>query len=199
VIPVAPQPEPNDFGKTVRTPGSKWIRKSGLNLTEPVPPKTEIPSHWTKCIPALRKAYSGICAYTGVFIPLVVGAPSVEHFLAKSKRLDQAYEWLNYRFVCAKMNSRKRDFDDVLDPFTLEPDMFVLNIVNGAIKPRSGLDAEKRLLVKRTIERLDLDDVECREMRLEFIKDFLTAEITAANLKRRAPFIYLELKRQNLL
>jgi uncharacterized protein (TIGR02646 family) len=199
VIPVAPQPEPVDFARAVRAPGMKWIRKSGLNPQNPVPTGTAIPPHWTKCLPALRSAYGSICAYAGVFVPLVVGAPSVEHFLAKSKRLDQAYEWANYRFVCAKMNSRKRNFDDVLDPFTLETEMFVLNAVNGAIMANPSLSASKQRRVGKTIRRLDLDDVECREMRLSYVNDYINHDISQRQLERHAPFVYLEMKRQNLL
>lgn len=205
MIPVAPQPEPVEFAGTVRAPGIKWIRKSGLNPQEPVPSGTNLPPHWTKCLPALRSAYSGICAYAGVFVPPVVGAPSVEHFLAKSERLDQAYEWVNYRFVCAKMNSRKRNFDDVLDPFTLEPEMFVLNLVNGGIMANSSLNITKRQRVSKTIKRLNLDDAECREMRLFYIDGWLLNQrnrddgVTLGQLKLHAPFVYLEMKRQNLL
>ncbi len=103
MIPVRPQPEPPDFDSLVRKPGGKWIQKSGLNPNQPVPSRTKIPSHWTKCLPALREAYGGICAYVCVYVPRVVGAPSVEHFVPKSLHLNQAYEWNNYRFVCAKM------------------------------------------------------------------------------------------------
>ena len=177
----------------------KWIRKSGLNPQNPVPTGTVIPSYWTKCLPTLRRAYGGICAYAGVFVPLMVGAPSVEHFLAKSKRLDQAYEWINYRFVCAKMNSRKRDFDDVLDPFTLEPEMFVLNLVNGGIMANSSLNITKRQRVSRTIKRLSLDDAECREMRLSYVNDYINRDISQRQLERHAPFVYLEMKRQRFL
>jgi uncharacterized protein (TIGR02646 family) len=199
VIPVAPQPEPPDFDTLVRTPGSKWIAKSRLDPNQPVPAKTKIPAHWTKCLPALREAYGGFCAYVCVFVPKVVGAPSVEHFVPKSQHLNQAYEWNNYRFVCAKMNSRKRDFEDVLDPFTLEPESFELNLGNGGIAPHPRLNVVKRREAKKTIKRLKLDDTECRELRLGFIQAFRIQQITADYLKTQAPFIWLEMQRQGAL
>ena len=50
------------------------------------------------------------------WIPPVTGGRSVEHFAPKKKHRDFAYEWDNHRLVCSVMNSRKRDFEDVLDP-----------------------------------------------------------------------------------
>jgi uncharacterized protein (TIGR02646 family) len=199
VIPVTPQPEPQDFAKLVRAPGLKWIKKSGLNPNQPVPSGTEIPSHWTKCLSVLRDAYGGICAYVCVYVPKVVGAPSVEHFVPKSRHLNQAYEWNNYRFVCAKMNSRKHDFEDVLDPFILEPESFELNLGDGGIAPHPRLNAVERREAVKTIKRLKLDDAECRSMRLEFIQAFRTHQITAEYLNRQAPFIWFEMQRQGAL
>lgn len=196
VIPIAPQPEPQDFAKLVRAPGLKWIAKSGLNPNQPVPSGTEIPSYWTKCLPALREVYGGICAYVSVYVPKVVGAPSVEHFVPKSRHLNQAYDWSNYRFVCAKMNSRKRDFEDVLDPFALEPESFELNLGDGSVAPHPRLGGLKCQQVMATIARLDLDDLECRELRLEFIQAFRTNQITAGYLKLQAPFVWFEMQRQ---
>ncbi len=205
MIPVVPQPEPADFEQLVRKPGLKWLKKSGLDPTLPVPAKTIIPPHWRKCLPHLHKAYDGICAYMCVDVPWFEGSPSVEHFVPKSKRLEMAFEWDNFRFVCTKMNSRKRDFEDVLDPFTLEPDLFILRLGSGGLEPHPNLIGEKLKMVQKTIQRLDLDDQECRDKRLEYIDGVLLNQkdkedgITIGHLKRRAPFVWQEMKRQGWL
>jgi uncharacterized protein (TIGR02646 family) len=205
MIPVVPQPEPADFEQLVRKPGLKWLKKSGLDPSLPAPTKTKIPPHWRKCLPHLHKAYGGICTYVCVYVPKMVGASSVEHFVPKSRNLNQAYEWSNYRFVCAKMNSRKRDFEDVLDPFTIEPDLFVLRLGSGKLDPHPSLTGDKLKVVKETIKRLDLDDQECRDKRLEIINDVLLNQsdkddgMTVGQLKRHAPFVWQEMKRQGWL
>jgi uncharacterized protein (TIGR02646 family) len=199
VIPVAPQPEPTDFDLKVRQPGLRWIKKQGLDPAVPVPTGTEIPSHWTKCLPDLRRLYNEVCAYTGLFVPKVTGAPTVEHFAPKSKRLSLAFEWTNYRFVCAKINSRKRDFEDVLDPFVLQVRTFELNLINGGIAPGNQLNVAQAKKARATIERLDLDDAECREVRLEYIDEFTKKNISEDYLKRKAPFVWFEMKRQGWL
>jgi uncharacterized protein (TIGR02646 family) len=199
LIPVAPQPEPADFDKNVRKPGLKWIAKSGLDLLKPIPGGTKIPSYWTKNLPELRRVYGGICAYVCVYIELVTGSPSVEHFVPKSKALNQAYEWDNYRLACTKINSRKRDFLDVLDPFTLAVGWFELNLLDGSIFPNTALTALQRKKVQQTIDRLKLDDAECRELRLAYFNDFLAKEISGAYFKKRSPFVWLEAQRQGML
>jgi uncharacterized protein (TIGR02646 family) len=143
--------------------------------------------------------YGGICAYVCVYIELVTGSPSVEHFVPKSKALNQAYEWDNYRLACTKINSRKRDFLDVLDPFTLAAGWFELNLLDGSIFPNTALTAAHRKKVQQTIDRLKLDDAECRELRLSHFNDFVAKEISSAYFKKRSPFVWLEAQRQGML
>ena len=199
MIPVTPQPEPADFDAKVRGPGLAWIAGSGLDPTKPVPSGTQIPSHWTKCLPQLRTAYGAVCGYVCVFIELVTGSPSVEHFLPKSKRLNLAYEWSNYRLACTKINSRKNNFEDVLDPFKVKPNEFQLDLLTGGIFPNPALTAARKKKVQATIDRLKLDDAECRELRLSYFNEYAAQEISSMYFKKRSPFVWLEAQRQGLL
>lgn len=63
------------------------------------------------------------------------------------------------------MNARKRDFEDVLDPFEIEDGWFVLDLSMLQIKPAEHLDAAMRARVEATIERLGLNDQECIDAR----------------------------------
>lgn len=63
MIPVAPQPEPNDFDVKVRQPGSAWLAKKGLTAIAPLPTETEPPPYWRACLDELHRSYGGICAY----------------------------------------------------------------------------------------------------------------------------------------
>lgn len=115
MISVQEQPEPPDFSKKVRDPGSAFIHQ----LSYPVKWKNR--EYWRRSLHDLHTAYHGICAYSAHWIPCVTGAATVDHFIPKSIAPQFAYEWKNYRLASSKMNSRKGDYQDVLDPFGLQP------------------------------------------------------------------------------
>lgn len=196
MIPVAPQPEPAEFDTRVRQKGLAWLREKELDLNEPLPVGTEIPAYWQGwCLQELHASYGGICAYLGIYVEQVVGNATVDHYHGKKAHPRLAYEWVNYRFACATMNSRKGEETDVLDPFTLTPNLFHLDLLTGALRPR--IDSENPLFpaVKATIERLKLDDAKCRALRRKFYLDYRTG-MPLAFLRRDAPFVYQEAVRQ---
>lgn len=186
MIPVALQPEPDSFDQQVRQLGNQWLASNPTATAENYPP------YWRKCLADLHTAYSGICAYVGTYINPTTGASSVDHFVAKSRRPDLAYEWANYRLACLRMNARKRDFDDVLDPFTISENRFQLVLLTGEIKPAFLNDVD----ALNTIQRLGLDQENFREERYTYFLDYLKGEISADYLCRRAPFVYQEAVRQ---
>lgn len=124
---------------------------------------------------------------------------SVDHFIAKSALAGLAYEWSNYRLACSVMNSRKRDFDDVLDPFELESDWFRLDLTCGRIFPNPELEPAQTALVTQTISRLGLDDPLCRELRMRWFDEYLTEPLPESYLRRKSPFVWAEAQRQGLL
>jgi len=200
MIPVQPQPEPDFFDAQVRTKGLAHLKAKGYALDETLPGGATIASYWRgDCLTALHKAYDGVCAYLCVFVERCTGGISVDHFIAKSSLAGLAYEWSNYRLACSTMNSRKRDFDDVLDPFELSPDWFRLELTTGRIFPNPDLDDATRAQVGQTIKRLGLDDPLCREMRVRWIDEYLREPLPNDFLRKKAPFVWAEVKRQGLL
>ncbi len=199
MIPVQSQPEPSSFDAKVRQKGLQWIQKSGLNIAQPVPVGTQVKPLWQVCLPELLEAYGRICAYVCIYIEEVTGSATVEHFVPKSRRLDLAYEWSNYRLVCGAMNGSKSNFEDVLDPFTLKKGTFQINLVNGAILVNAKLTASSKTRALETVSRLKLDSPKCRRLRLRYFNKYIQNQIDAAFLREQAPFVYLEMKRQNLL
>ena len=199
MIPVKPQPEPAGFDTQVRQKGLRWIQASGLDSTQPVPVGLKVKPLWQVCLPELLEAYGRICAYVCVYIEEVTGSATVEHFAPKSRRLDLAYEWSNYRLVCGAMNGSKSNFEDVLDPFTLNKATFRLNLVNGAILVNTKLQASSKTKALETISRLKLDSPKCRRLRLRYFNKYIQHQIDAAFLQEQSPFVYLEMKRQKLL
>ncbi len=86
VIPVALQPEPENFDGDVRKKGIMWLNERKNSLNSPPPKASLLPNYWVKTNRQLYDAYSGICAYLAIFFEWVTGAGSTEHFIAKSVR-----------------------------------------------------------------------------------------------------------------
>lgn len=184
---IEPRPEPKDFDERVRQPGLKAISEGRVPL----------PDYWRRCSHQLRQEYREICAYSCLRIPKVVGMSTVEHLAAKSKQPALAYEWSNYRLVCGLMNSRKREFEDVLDPFKIGEDWFELELVFFQLKPAAHLINESTIeAIKETIDRLKLNDNECCTDRRERYEEWQYGEVNDRYMERTAPHIHREAVRQ---
>jgi hypothetical protein len=96
------------------------------------------------------------------------------------------------------MNARKGDHEDVLDPFTIAQNTFILNL--STLSPEPGLNLSQKFIrkVKSTIRRLKLDDDVCAETRIEWLQLYSKKELTLTGLKKRAPFLAHEIERQGL-
>ena len=199
MIPVQEKPEPSNFNAKVRMPGLKWIDSQGLDTNQPVPTGTKLNPFWRNCLDELHREYEGVCAYSAIYVERVTGGVSADHFVAKSSNLALAYEWSNYRLACLTMNSRKRDFEDVLDPFSLAPDTFRLELVTGSIYPNPAFGAPAKREAQATIDRLGLDNPSFRELRARHFQEYCQNEYTAAFLKKRSPFVWYEANRQGVL
>lgn len=217
MIPVIPAPEPTTFDARVRQPGLSAIdelvgrpprlvrpgrgRKQLLIDGSPITREDQIPARafpdfWTRILPELHAAYKGLCAYLAVYIERVTGARSVDHMVPKSRSWTVVYEWTNYRLACSWMNAHKNDAPDVLDPFLIGDDWFQLELVGFQVLPGATLSLAVRRQVQETIDRLDLNDHECRKLRTAYAEAYSTGDISWTYLVRRAPFVARELDRQ---
>lgn len=199
MIPVTLQPEPASFDERVRQPGLRWLHEHAIPLDVRLDPGTKIHPFWREVLDDLHARYGGICAYLCVFVERCTGGVSTDHFVAKSRRAGLAYEWSNYRLACSTMNSRKREFDDVLDPFTVVPDTFRLELVTGRIHPSHDLGPVDVEAARATIDRLGLDEPICREMRARRFLDYIERRVSQEHLRRYSPFLWIEARRQGLL
>jgi len=194
VIPVALQPEPANFNAKVRLPGRQFLRRT----PHPTRKQWSKNNYWNKSIQDLGAAYGDICAYCAEWIPPITGACSVDHFVPKSSRPPLAYEWSNFRFAASRYNNLKGDFTDVLDPFSLSADWFILDFTSLQEKPNDILGAAEKLSVQKTLDRLQLNDQRAIDSRERWIDAYANGEITFDFLRRTAPFIAYELERQGL-
>jgi len=96
---------------------------------------------------------------------------------AESKYPGKAYEWNNYRLMCGTLNGRKKDFEDVLDPFRSQMaccDRVSILVCEAFGQPRAGRAKQ----VRATIDRLKLNDEgTCLKARERYVKRYCRGEI----------------------
>lgn len=211
MIRVEPRPEPSDFDDKVRSPGLRAIAEMSGQPAESRPGRKrkvrevieskDLPDYWTCCLDDLHTAYGGVCAYSCLHIPHVVGSKTTDHFSPKTAKVspkpEDAYEWANYRLACGLMNSRKGT-KVVIDPFTIDgkENWFQLDLSTMGISPNPRLPDELRAQVRATIDALSLDDEELRGARASWYQPYLEGQITFTFLKRKCPFLADEIVRQ---
>lgn len=211
MIRVEPQPEPLDFHEKVRKPGLRALaelrgqpaeaRRGPKRQVKETITSDDLPDYWTKCLDDLHRAYRGICAYLCIHIPAGVGSKTTDHFSPKAPRispkLEDAYEWSNYRLACGLMNTRKGE-ETIIDPFLIDGTWFHLDLSTMAISASTDpeLPVELRTRVEHTIRILGLDDDECRRARGDWYQPYLDGEIAFSFLEKKCPFLAAEILRQ---
>ena len=200
MIPVKAAPEPSDFDRTVRQPGLRAIaemvgeaaqRRAGKPFDQVADardmiPAASFPPYWREALDDLQAAYHRICAYLCVRIST---DPSVDHYVAKSRRWDLVYEWSNYRLACAAMNSYKGEYGDVLDPFELQDGWFALELVEFQVVAGVGLADSDVHRVQETIRRLHLNVPRLCGIRAEYAEARWSGDITDEYLTRHSPWL----------
>lgn len=153
--------------------------------------------YWRDALNDMCDAYGRICAFSAFRIETVTGSRSIEHFKPKSLCPSEAYEWTNYRLVCGLLNGRKKNAQDVLDPFEIPHDTFDVVATSGEIIVHRNCPAHFRNRAETTLRRLRPGDGECNAKRLEHIRLFLTGSprIEAAD----SPFVHRCLQQQRLI
>ena len=192
MISVAPQPEYPQFDAEVRRPGLVFLESN------PHPSAREFRKHsyWSKAKEKLHTAYSGLCAYTSMRL---ADAGSVDHFRPKVKYPHLAYEWDNYRLTRPKINTRKGDTEDVIDPFEVKLGWFILDLPSCLIRPGSEIDEESAKAVDATIQILQLNtDDNLVQERCNFLVQLAEGNITLGFLDWYYPFLSAEVKRQGV-
>lgn len=200
MIPVTRQDEPAYFNNQIRRPGRAFLRR------RPAPTTQQIRSNnlWRLCHDDLHYLYGGICAYSAQWTPrqrrpASIEHSSVDHFVPISAKHNLAYEWNNYRLARARVNSNKGDSTDVLDPFLIQPDWFVINFRTFLIRPNDGLSAALEGQIEDSITQLGLNDNDFVGERVGLLQAYAEgppAGVDFTFLEQRYPFIAYELTRQ---
>lgn len=183
--------------RAVRKPDGSTIEE--LITREVDLPSSEFHPYWTAALDDLMAAYDEVCAYSCFRIHRITGAQSVDHFAPRSRAWDRVYTWSNYRLACSRLNARKRDFTDVLDPFEVRTGWFRLELVGFQVLPGLSLRGDVAQRVRDTIERLGLGDADMRGAREEHAERYWCGEVSLRVLQEESPFVAFELARQERL
>lgn len=192
MIRVTPKPEYPSFDIDVRSPGAAFLATCPAPTSEQFRKK----NFWSRAARELHAAYSGVCAYTAMYLP---ERGSVDHFLPKAIHPHLAYEWSNFRLAGGRVNNSKGDLTDILDPFEVQDDWFYMDVPACLLKPNPNLDKDLRSRITGTINslRLNQDDNYVQE-RCNILMEYARGEVTMGFLERRYPFLAKEVNRQGL-
>ena len=200
LIPVTPSVEPADFDVKVRKPGVAFLN------TTPHPNASAWRNHqyWRRALGDLLTAYKNICSYSGSWTKVNVSGittpqdSSVDHFKPKSTAPAEAYEWANFRLSRMRLNNRKGNHTDVLDPFILPNGWFTLDFRSFLIRPSQTLSKSDKGKVQKTIDRLELNtDSDYVQERVTVIQEYCVGTSTLAMLEKLWPFIAREMRIQD--
>lgn len=197
MIPIKPQPEPDDFDQKVRKPGLAFLSKFPNPTNRDYENKKA--TYWRKSLRDLYDACNHICAYSAQWIPYDTGSPAVDHFIPKTVNPELAYEWDNFRLICSKMNSIKGTKTEIIDPFFLPADSFIINFPSMLIKPNPNLLEPLKSRVVYTIKELKLNEEMWQLGRSYKLIDYCKKQYSFDHLKEKYPFIAYELERQGLV
>jgi hypothetical protein len=173
-------PEPADFDVDVRRPGTKWLAAN--------PAARRPKALWTPYTPTLETGYGGLCGYAAMLDPT---GGTVDHYRSFTNHRELAYEWSNYRFASATMNSRKRAQDDrVLDPEEVRAGWFEILLPSLQMRTTGKVPARLRSKAAHTLDQLGLANGErIIRWRRSWYALFQRGELSLEGLRTVAPLI----------
>jgi hypothetical protein len=190
LIKVNPCPEPSNFDHDVRKPGEIFLKKQDFTK------KIKFRNYWKNISKQLRDSYQSTCAYTCRYL---VSSYSVDHFLPKDICPQLAYEWSNYRLASQKVNNYKANSFDVIDPFYVGDNWFVIDFPSCLVVADDNLSPLVKERVEKTIEilRLNKDD-DFVQARCDLMMHYITNDISFDFLSKWDPFLAKEVERQGI-
>ena len=177
MIPVAPVAEPSGFDERARRPGNAWLAKNE-GVARPR-------DFWSPFRAVLADGFGDRCGYTAMFEP--VG--TVDHFRSYKTNPELAYEWANYRYVAAWINSAKKT-SEVLDPYEVGEGWFEVLLPSLQLVATDKVPPERKALVEQTVKGLPIaHDERVLRQRRAWYKQYTEGHLSLEGLRKWAPLI----------
>ena len=175
-----PVPEPDDFNEKAEKPGNAWLAAN--------PDSKRPKDYWTKFKGKLADGFRNLCAYSAMYEP--VG--TVDHFVSYHEDQSRAYDWENYRYCAAWINSSKKNVlsSHLLDPFEIGNGWFEIHLPSLQLRVSDNIPEEFRDRAEYVLTRLHLrDDERVMRQRREWYSMFQEGDLTRDGLEGKAPLI----------
>nr|WP_226590809.1 hypothetical protein [Microseira wollei] len=171
-----PPAEPPEFEQKARQPGNNWLAKNPE-------PKRRPRDYWSPFKTNLADGFGNLCGYWVMYEP--VG--TVDHYLCCENYRHLAYEWNNYPYASAWINSSKGTLDDqILDPFQVGEDWFEIILPSLQLVLTDKVPPEQRQRAEFTLQR----------QRQQWYQLYLDGNLTLEGLEKNAPLIARAVRKQ---
>ncbi|WP_437898821.1 hypothetical protein [Sorangium sp. So ce124] len=187
MIPFERTPEPADFDIRVRQPGQRWLAEGAAK---------RMPDYWRRAARDLQAAFKGLCGYTAMWL----SAPgTVDHFVSRDEDPSLAYEWSNFRYATASINSSKSALrsDQVLDPFEVGDGWFEVILPSCQMVLTDRCPPEFRDRAQTMLKRLKLGDGESVvDFRQQWYRMYCEGKLSLEGLAHWAPLLARAVRKQ---
>lgn len=182
--------EPADFDAKCRQKGLQWL---AANPKATRKGNQRPKALWTAFKPQLADAFRELCAYGAMYEP--VG--TVDHFIPVDADETLAYDWDNYRFASAWINSSKQKTQAVLDPLLVQDGWFEVLLPSMQLVVTDQVPNHLRDHAEGTLKRLHLrDDERVVRQRRRWYRLFQQGKMDLAGLRENAPLIAAAVEKQ---
>lgn len=193
MIGFTPTDPPAEFEEKCRKPGLAWLEKHPKPMQK-VKGKTWRPrDYWSQFRGDLATAFRNLCSIAAMHEP----QGTVDHFVSCDSDPTRAYDWSNYRFVSAWLNSSKNDIDGLLDPFHVGADWFEISLPDLQLSLTSHVPAEYVAIAQYTLETLPIrDDERIIRQRRVWYQLYQSGALPLDGLRQLAPLIARAVEKQ---
>lgn len=177
MIPVAPVPEPAGFDERARRPGNAWLAAN--------PGAARPRDLWSPFRAVLEEGFANRCGYTAMHH--AVG--TIDHLRSYKTNPELTYEWSNFRYAAAWINSAKKT-SEVLDPYEVGEGWFEVLLPSLQLVATDKVPPERRAIVERTLKQLPIaHDERVLKQRRVWLKMYQEGKLSLEGLRAMAPLI----------
>ncbi len=187
MIHVDPVPKPEGFVERAEQPGAAWLAEH----SDAKRPR----DYWSPFKPALAAGFRDLCAYSAMYEP----SGTVDHFVSWDEDRSKAYDWNNYRFASAWINSSKQKLrsTEILDPYEVQEGWFEVRLPSLQLHVSDTLPETHRERAERCLSRLHLrSDERVIRQRRAWYRMYQEGKVTLDGLAEKAPLIAAAVRKQ---